>query len=130
MKHTGHTKNPNRRKRYRDKVKANKKRFPDIAHRDSDIRRITTTYSNMPRGGTKKDSVSYKQGFDAGKLRISDGFNTPGGYLGDEAVKSFARQRSDKYYGLGYKAGESVRAKYFQKKARTKKTTNRGKRNK
>ena len=65
--------------------------------------------------------MPYKE--NAGKKRISEGFNTPGGYLGDKAVESFFRQRSDKYYGAGYKAGESARTKYFQQK-----TINRNKR--
>ena len=101
------------------------KRYPDIPHRDRDVQHITTTYGNMPRGGNKKDSVSYRQGFDAGKLRVSDGYNVSGGYLGPQAVESSFRQRSDKYYGAGYKAGSSARTKYFQQKDRNKRKRNR-----
>ena len=115
------TNKPSRRASNRSKRNM---RYPDIAFADRGVDRIRTTYSNMPRGN-KRDSVSYRQGFDAGKSRVSDGFNVPGGYLGPQAVESSFRQRSDKYYGAGYKAGSSARTKYFQQKDRKKRKRNR-----
>lgn len=128
-KATKGTNRPNRQSSNKFKRNMKVKDYPDIAHRNRDIHHITTKYSNMPGGAKKKDSVNYQQGFDAGKVRLADGYTVPGGYYGKKAMDSNVRKSrwfGEKFYRAGYQEGEKARVSHLQNKARNK----RNKRNK